>query len=250
MKRDLIAIIEQCQFDDRVRVLVFTGKGSAFCAGDDVRASWSQDAEPVTIGRRLPDGKDVPIRNYGALRWFSHELNRAIRRLDKLTIAAINGYALQSGLSLALACDFRLASTEAKLGSATLRFGLMPDEGGHFLLVEYLGAPRAMDFIMRRRIITADVALELGLVNQVSAPEALMNDAAELAEELAAGPQVAMRMLKGSIYAARNLTFEEALAEISAKSSLTDSHDDVAAGRAIFRGEAGQHFNDWLSNQP
>ena len=85
----------------------------------------------------------------------SQSVNLAVRSLDKLTVAAINGYAIQSGLSLALACDFRIASTDAQLGSATLRFGLLPDEGGQFLLVQHLGVGRAMDFLMRKRIVTA-----------------------------------------------------------------------------------------------
>jgi 2-(1,2-epoxy-1,2-dihydrophenyl)acetyl-CoA isomerase len=246
MKRDLIAIVERLQFDDRVRVLIFTGMGSVFCAGDDLRALWSQDVDPAVLGSRLPDGATVPMRNYGALRWFSHELNRAVRRCDKLTIAAVNGYALQSGLSLALACDFRLASSSAQFGSATLRFGLMSDEGGHYLLVQQLGVARAMEFIMRRRIVTAVTALQLGLVNEVHDPEDLMSATLTLARELADGPQVAMRMLKGSIYAAHELTFDQSLAEIAAKSSMSDRHDDANEGRDAFRTKRAPRFNAWL----
>jgi 2-(1,2-epoxy-1,2-dihydrophenyl)acetyl-CoA isomerase len=69
--------------------------------------------------------------------------------LDKLTIAAINGVTIQTGLSLALACDFKIAATSARLGSATLRFGLLPDEGGQYLLMQHLGLAKTMDFIMR-----------------------------------------------------------------------------------------------------
>ena len=134
IKRDLIEAITQAQMDDRVRVLLFTGSGRAFCAGDDITG------RPLPGGPALvPDifpGHREEIGTYKGLRVLSQSLNTAIRNLDKLTIAAINGVAIQSGLSLALACDFRIASTDARLGSATLRFGLLPDEGGHALLVQ------------------------------------------------------------------------------------------------------------------
>src|SRR5205085_8564059 len=123
----------------------------------------------------LPGGHQTPVGTYDALRVVSQSLNVAVRNLDKLTVAAINGYAIQTGLSLSLACDFRVASTEARLGSATLRFGLLPDEGGHALVVQLIGLAKALDFFLRKRILKADEALELGLVNEVVAPDQLMD---------------------------------------------------------------------------
>ena len=81
----------------------------------------------------------------------SQELNRTIRAIDKPTIAAINGVAIQTGFSLALACDFRIAAEEARMGSATLRFALLPDEGGQHLLLQHLGLAKTLDFLMRKR---------------------------------------------------------------------------------------------------
>ena len=75
--------------------------------------------------------------------------------MDKLTIAAVNGYAIQFGLSIVLACDFAVAARSAQFGSATLRMGWQPDEGGHWLLVEHLGVKRALEFLMRKRIVSA-----------------------------------------------------------------------------------------------
>src|SRR5581483_1088684 len=145
-------------------------------------------------------GHDTPIGTYEGLRTMSQPLNVAIRSLDKITIAAVNGVAIQTGLSMALSCDFRLAGAGARLGSATLRFGLLPDEGGHALVVRLIGLAKALDFFMRKRIVTADEAYELGLVHEVVPPEQLMDRTLELASELAAGPQVAMRMLKRALY--------------------------------------------------
>ncbi len=172
----------------------------------------------------------------------------AVRNLDKLTLAAINGVAIQSGFSLALACDFRLASSEARLGSATLRFGLLPDEGGQFLLVQLLGVAKTMDFLMRKRIVSATEALELGLVHEVVPAGELMGRTLELARELANGPQAAMRMLKRSIYNAAELTFAQALDEIAAKTAVTDHHPDAEEGVRAFREKRAPRFNRWLES--
>jgi len=200
LKRDLIETIAQAQMDDGVRVLVVTGSGRAFSAGDDISGHPRSSTGAEQLVPDIPAGHHNPIGTYEGLRWLSQPLNAAMRSLDKLSIAAINGVAIQTGVSLALACDFRIAAEGARMGSATLRFGLMPDEGGQFLVTQLIGVARAMDFFMRNRIVTAEEALELGLVHEVVPPARLMERAMELAVELANGPQVAMRLLKRSIY--------------------------------------------------
>jgi 2-(1,2-epoxy-1,2-dihydrophenyl)acetyl-CoA isomerase len=239
-KRDLVELL-QAQMDDSVRVVVFTGSGRAFSAGDDITGRAVQDdgsALVPEIGR----GHSTPIGTYDALRGVSQALNLAIRNLDKLSIAAINGVAIQTGLSLALACDFRIASTEARLGSGTLRYGLLPDEGGQFLLVQLLGVARTMDFLMRNRIVGGEEAKDLGLVHEVTAPDALMERTMALARELAAGPQVAMRLLKRSIYNAAELSFAHACDEIAAKTAISDHHPDAREGVAAFREKRQPRF--------
>jgi 2-(1,2-epoxy-1,2-dihydrophenyl)acetyl-CoA isomerase len=247
IKRDLIEAITQAQMDDRVRVLLFTGSGRAFCAGDDITG------RPLPEGPALvPDifpGHREEIGTYNGLRVLSQSLNTAIRNLDKLTIAAINGVAIQSGLSLALACDFRIASTEARLGSATLRFGLLPDEGGHALLVQLLGIAKAMDFLMRKRIVSGAEALELGLVHELCEPAELMDRAMALARELAEGPQVAMRLLKRSLYLAAESTWAQALEDIAARTAISDHHPDAREGVAAFRERRTPRFNAWLEGR-
>jgi 2-(1,2-epoxy-1,2-dihydrophenyl)acetyl-CoA isomerase len=197
----------------------------------------------------MPGGHRTPVGTYDGLRVFSQSLNAAVRGLDKLTVAAVNGYAIQTGLSLALACDFRLASTEARLGSATLRFGLLPDEGGQYLLVQLLGVARAMDFLMRKRIVGAAEALDLGLVHEVVPPEELLDRALELARELAEGPQVAMRLLKRSIYVAAEASFAQALEDIALRTAVSDHHADAREGVQSFREKRAPVFNRWLEAQ-
>jgi len=250
MKRDLIEVVTQAQMDEAVRVLVFTGSGRAFSAGDDIAAPVTEQGAPEGLVPDIPTGfstaRNHALGTYNGLRTFSQALNLAVRNLDKMTIAAINGVAIQTGLSLALCCDFRIASTTARLGSGTLRFGLMPDEGGHHLLLQHMGLARTIEFLFRNEIVEADEAKRLGLVHDVVPPGDLMGAAMDLAQELAAGPQVAMRMLKRSVYHAADATFADALEDIATKTAIGDLHPDAKEGIAAFREKRTAHFNRWL----
>lgn len=246
MKRDLVETLTQAQMDDVVRVVIFTGSGRAFSAGDDITGRPTGADDMQALVPDIPRGHHNAIGTYNGLRTLSQPVNVAIRELDKLTIAAINGVAIQTGLSLALACDFRIASSAARLGSATLRFGLLPDEGGQYLLVQLLGVAKAMDFLIRKRIVSAEEALDLGLVHEVAPAEQLMDHTMALARELADGPQVAMRMLKRSIYNAAEMTFTQALDEIASKTMVADHHPDAREGVQAFRDKRPPQFNRWL----
>lgn len=249
MKRDLIEVMAQAQMNEGVRVVVFTGAGRAFCAGDDLSSMVDTEDEgglTPDIPKGFSTAKDHALGTYNGLRTFSQALNLAVRNLDKMTIAAINGVAIQSGFSLALCCDFRIASSTARMGSGTLRFGLLPDEGGHYLLLQRLGLARAIEFLFRNEIVEAEDARALGLVHDVVAPGDLANAAMELARELAAGPQVSMRLLKRSLYRAADAGFADALEDIAAKTAISDGHADAREGIAAFREKRAPKFNQWL----
>ena len=243
MKRDLVEVLTEAQMDDAVRVIVLTGSGKAFSAGDDISGRPVSGTGAKQLVPDIGTGHRDPIGTYSALRAISQRLNWTVRELDKLTIAAINGFAIQTGMSLSLSCDFRIASEDARIGSGTLRFGLMPDEGGQYLLVQLLGVAKAMDFLMRNRIVTGKEAFDLGLVHEVVPQDQLLDRALELARELAAGPQVAMRMLKRSIYNAAEMSFAGALDDIAAKTAITDHHPDAREGMAAFREKRKARFN-------
>jgi 2-(1,2-epoxy-1,2-dihydrophenyl)acetyl-CoA isomerase len=246
LKRDLIETLVQAQMDDAVRVVLFTGTGRAFCAGDDLKGYLTAENSADALVPPLPAGHTTSIGTYDGLRTVSQQVNVAIRNLDKLSIAAIGGIAVQTGFSLALACDFRIAGASARMGSATLRFGLLPDEGGQYLLVQHLGVAGAMDFLMRKRIVAAVEAHELGLVHEVVPDSELEARALALAEELASGPQVSMRLLKRSIYNAAQLSFEQSLDEIAAKTAISDHHPDAREGGRAFVEKREPKFNRWL----
>ena len=263
MKRDIVETMTQAQLDDRVRVVVFTGEGRAFCSGDGgPDLGGDGDARPRSKGEALApkladpwsaaarEGRRISaIGTYDALRALSQSVNTSIRALDKLSIAAINGITVQTGLSLALSCDFRIAAKTARMSSATLRFGLQPDEGGHYLLVQTIGVPRTMDFLMRKRVVDGVEAQELGLVHEAVEPEQLMARAMELASELSQGPQVAMRLLKRSVYNAWEMNMAEAFDDIATKTAISDHHPDAREGIAAFREKRAPHFNQWLESE-
>lgn len=249
IKRDLIEAVTQAQMDNAVRVLVFTGSGRAFCAGDDLKAYQGAELGGRPLVPHIPPGHDSALGTYNGLRTISQQLNTVVRDIDKLTIAAINGVAIQTGFSLALSCDFRLAAAGARLGSATLRFGLLPDEGGQYLLVQHLGLARALDFLMRKRIVSAEEAAELGLVHEVVDAEGLEAATMALAGELANGPQVSMRLLKRTLYNAAELTWQQSLDDIAAKTAITDHHPDAREGVTAFRDKREPQFNAWLESR-
>ncbi len=247
IKRDLVETIIQAQMDNGVRVLVFTGQGRAFCAGDDI----SGQTKPIEGDALVPPifhGHDSEIGTYEGLRHLSQTVNTSIRNCDKISIAAVNGVAIQTGLTLALACDFRIAVPGVRLGSATLRFGLLPDEGGQYLLVQHMGVAKTLDFLLRQKIIQSEEAYELGLIHELVAKEDLESHVMEFATELAHGPQVSMRFLKRSIYNAYELSWEQSLDEIAAKTAVTDHHPDAREGGTAFREKRPPKFNAWLES--
>ena len=249
IKRDLIEAVTQAQMDNQVRLLVFTGSGRAFCAGDDLKAYGQGQLPGETLVAPIPPGHDNALGTYNGLRTISQRLNTTVRGIDKLTIAAINGVAIQTGFSLALACDFRIAASGARMGSATLRFGLLPDEGGQHLLVQHLGVAKTLEFLMRKRIISAEEALDLGLVTEVVPAADLEAATLAFATELANGPQVSMRLLKRSVYNAAELGWDQALDEIAAKTAISDHHPDAKEGVRAFHDKRDANFNAWLNEK-
>jgi 2-(1,2-epoxy-1,2-dihydrophenyl)acetyl-CoA isomerase len=245
-RTDLSAVLRLAQLDDTVRVVVLTGTGRGFVAGVNNRAAAPEDP---TLGPPIPNHQHVPVDLYARLRLHGQDVPRTIRALDKITIAAVNGYAIQLGLSIVLACDFAIAARSAQLGSATLRMGWQPDEGGHWLLVEHLGVKRALEFLLRKEIVPAEEAARLGLVNEVVDDEKLMPHALGLAAELAKGPQVAMRLLKRATYNAAALTFDQAGDDIAAKTAISDFHTDAREGAPAFFEHRPAEFNKWLAGE-
>jgi 2-(1,2-epoxy-1,2-dihydrophenyl)acetyl-CoA isomerase len=163
-----------------------------------------------------------------------HVLIRFLDRFDKPVIAAVNGAAVAGGLTLALACDFRIAAETAKLGDTSLKFGLIPDEGGAYFFPRFMAVDKALKMSLLSEVYTARQALELGLVTEVVADDELMARTRELATRLAEGPPIAIRITKRMMYKQRSMQLDNALEDAAMATLVTNYTDDVKEGTAAF----------------
>jgi enoyl-CoA hydratase len=184
LARDLLDALTRLEGDLRTRVLILTGAGRQFCAGADLGA----------FERYLTERHAAEQEPYNArVLW---PVTQRITTCRMPLIAAINGGATAGGLDLALACDIRIASTEAKLGETYIKVGLNPGNGGTYFLPRLVGSGLAAELALTGDIIDAQRALEIGLVNRVVAPEALADAATELAARIARYPRLALEATK------------------------------------------------------
>lgn len=224
MVAELLEAVRAGREDDSTRVLIFTGAGRGFCSGGDVTGN-------DDVRSRFADH---PMYYMLQMRENFHRLARSLQRLDKPTIAAINGPAVAGGLTLALCCDFRIASDQARLGDTALKFALLPDEGGAYLFPRFMGLDKALKMTLLSEVYDAKRALELGLVMEVVPHAELDRRANELARQLAEGPPLAMRLAKRMMYKQREMTFENALEDAALSVQITDPSEDAREGLRAF----------------
>jgi len=206
--KELEAALKAARADD-VRAVVITGAGRGFCVGQDLTEFREEAGD---IGTRLRG-------NY-------HPNIKAIRALEKPVIAAVNGAAAGAGLSLACACDLRIASDQATFVPAFVNIGLVPDSGGTFFVTRLVGQVRAFDWLCSGRRLTAAEAHAWGIVSEVVSAEALPDRAGELAAQLAALPTRGIGMTKRLLDRAATATLEEQLEwEAELQSVATRSYD-------------------------
>jgi 2-(1,2-epoxy-1,2-dihydrophenyl)acetyl-CoA isomerase len=211
--------------DDAVRAVVITGAGRAFCAGGDVKGM----ADRNTRGGRAAASGGASA---GALALRQQEeISRLLYEMPKPTIAAINGHAVGAGLSVALSADLRIASDQAKLGTAFARVGFSGDFGGTWLLQRLVGPSRAKELYFSAEIMDAQRALTLGLVTRVVPHESLMGETMALAHRLANGPTLAFARMKDNFTYGATHTFADTLtreAENMTASGQTEDHREAA----------------------
>ncbi len=204
--------------DEETRVLIITGKGDkALAAGADIKEM-----------ARLDDSEIINMNK------ISRQAFSKIANLDKPTIAAINGLALGGGLELALTCDFRICSENAKLGLPEINLAIIPGGGGTQRLQRLVGQAKAKELLFLGETIKAEDALAMGLVNQVVPLEELLNAAKELAKKLAEKPPLAMRMLKMAVNSGAHLDLEAALDLEFACFTTTFASEDRKEGMQAF----------------
>jgi enoyl-CoA hydratase/carnithine racemase len=186
MKRALARLIPELGADTTVGCLLLTGAGGAFCAGGDTR-SMAEEGRPPSPEERVRQ-----------LRW-EHGVPAAIHGLEKPVVAALPGPAAGAGLSLALACDIRIAAESAFVTTSYARLGLSGDYGGSWFLTRLVGTARARELYFTGDRVDARECERLGLVNRVVPDAELEKQALALARRLAAGPPIALRYMKDNL---------------------------------------------------
>jgi len=182
--------------DDSVRVLILTGTGDkAFVAGADIEELRARNTL-TELGKRSAQRR---------------VLANLLETMSKPTIAAINGFAVGTGLELALACTIRIASSNAKFGQPEINLGIMPGNGGTQRLPRLVGKGRAMEMILTGDLIDAQEAYRIGLVNHVVPQAELMSYVKELAAKLAAKSPLAMKLAKNAIHAGLNMSLNDGI---------------------------------------
>ncbi|MEM1538949.1 MAG: enoyl-CoA hydratase-related protein [Candidatus Bathyarchaeia archaeon] len=215
---EILARLEDADKDENVKVVVITGAGErAFCAGLDLKAVTG--LSPVEVAELAKLG---------------HKLTLAIEEIGKPVIAAINGYALGGGLELAMACDIRIASENARLGQPEVNVGLIPGNGGTQRLPRLVGKGIAKELIFTGKMIDAKTAEMLGLVNKV-VPQGELKAAVEaLVKELLNKPPIALKLAKELINISTETDLKTGLAYEAQATGVIASTNDFKEGITAF----------------
>jgi 2-(1,2-epoxy-1,2-dihydrophenyl)acetyl-CoA isomerase len=224
MLAEILAAVQTAREEDDTRVVILTGTGKAFCSGGDVSGS----NESRSRFHREKMGYLIEMREG------MHQVVLSLTRMDKPLIAAVNGAAVAGGLTLALCCDLRIASEQARLGDTAVRFGLLPDEGGAYLFPRFMGLDRALKMSMLGEVYDAQTAMQLGLVTEVVPHEKLYARVDEIAARLAEGPPLALRLAKRMMYKQQEMTLVNALEDAALSVMITNPSEDAGEGIRAF----------------
>jgi enoyl-CoA hydratase/carnithine racemase len=207
------AAVQAIVRDKTVRAVIVTGAGSAFCAGGDIKK----------MADRTNDPSIEPHDDRYAYKECIHRIPRSLFALEVPTIAAINGPAIGAGLDLACMCDIRIASERATFAESFVTLGIIPGDGGAFLLQRAVGYAKAAELTFTGEVIDAAEALRIGLVSRVVAPDELLPAATDLARRIARNPGHALRMAKRLLREAQTARLETIL-ELSAAFQAVAHH--------------------------
>jgi 2-(1,2-epoxy-1,2-dihydrophenyl)acetyl-CoA isomerase len=211
--------------DDNVGAVVVTGAGRGFCAGGDIGRMHERNEDGPNLGNRP---MSLHRRIAGLHR--SEEVSLLLHEIPKVTIAAINGPAAGAGFSLCLACDIRIASDQARMGTAFARVGYSGDFGGTYFLTKIVGTAKARELYFTADMLSADEALKAGIVNRIVPAASFAIEVQAFARRIASGPRVAFSLMKANLNAAtctdvRTMLEREAIGQ--SLTGLTEDHREA-----------------------
>lgn len=215
---EVLLALEDVRNDENVRVLILTGAGEkAFSVGADIKAM---------AGMTALKARELSL--------MGERLCLALENLEKPVIAAINGYALGGGLEVAMSCDLRLASENARMGQTEINYGLIPGWGGTQRLTRLVGRTKAKELIFTGKMIDAKTAEQLGLVNMVVPTDKFREVVRQFASELATKAPVALKVAKAVINKGADISLDSALALEREGFGVVASSEDVKEGVSAF----------------
>lgn len=216
MINELCRLLREADWDDDVRVVILTGAGKTFCAGGDVKAMEEKTGmfagDPEGLMRRYTKGiQQIPL---------------TIEALHTPLVAMVNGAAIGAGCDLACMCDIRVGCKHSRFGETFAKLALVPGDGGTFFLQRVIGYAKAMELSLTGRIVSAEEALTLGLLNILVEVDALKEETKKLARSIAANSPVAVSMIKKAIRQARTAEISGHLDLLAAFQGITQRTDD------------------------
>ncbi len=210
--------------DLAVRVILFTGAGRAFSAGADM------DYLKESMAELKAKGKAFAVEQAAAHDDVTSAFAISLRQISKPILCAVNGAAVGFGFTLALACDIRIASDKAQLGGVFLRVGLTPEFGSTYNLVRLVGLAKACELVFTAKIVTAQEALQIGLVNQVVPHDQLMPATVEMARTIASLPPISMKFAKQNLVNGFDGSLAAQIAAENAANRICRDTEDYAEG--------------------
>lgn len=239
MKVEEQAVADEAAKDDEVRVLIITGEGRGFHAGEDVKQVFlDEDVKRLKADRVLSLVGRIPAES-----WTGQVSPLYFYGYPKPTIAAVNGAAVGAGLSIAISCDIRIAAPTAKFGYFYTRRGLMGTTRGLTMLIHQIGVSRTMEMMLSGEMIDADEAERIRLVSRVVPQEKLMDEALVMAHKLLQGAPLAQRAIKASLYKA--LFEPDGIEDYNARveAALIETEDHIEGARAFAERRAPAWLN-------
>ena len=228
MTQELLSAFNDIDDDDEIRVLVITGAGRGFCAGADVGGMAGGAQRSTGATRGAEELRQTLVR--GAARVIPK-----LQKMQKPTIAMVNGAAVGAGFDLALACDLRLGSENARFMNAFVRIGLFPGWGGTWFYPRIMGLGKALEYLYTGEFIEAEEAEKLGVLNRLVSANELEKETMALARKIADGPPLSLKLTKLQVYKGLTMDLETAMQMAAACETITLSSEDHREGVAAFR---------------
>ncbi len=229
MLQEMLSGLAEIAANDDVNVLTLTGAGRAFCAGVDTRSEFFLQSD--ASGATTNGGRDFTVSLFS-----QHRMIRALAEMPQVTIAAVHGMCVGGGgFGMAMACDMRIASQDAKFWMIPGKVGVVQDFGIPWFLERLIGTAKTLELMLSGDVIDGAQAAALGIVNKCVAPGELASETAQLAGKISAGAPLGIRMAKQSVYRGLTLSLAEQLDTEAISNGLLSSTEDAREGFAAYR---------------